>query len=250
MENESEMIRQQMDETRTSMTDKIEMLEHQVVDTVQAASTAVAETVASVKEIVHDSLQTVKDSMHETVESVKDTSDLKRQVERRPWTMFAGATALGYLGSYLLRDSNGRAAGTRGISESRALALKAHTAVSHNGAMEGRNGAASTARHEIDAPLFSTPEKPSWLSDLGDTFHTEISQLKGLAVGVLVGIVRDIVMEAAPEHMGPHMKEIADGIAVKLGGRPIKGHIFPERPKMEEIRKHRNEQECGHRLNE
>ena len=99
MENECEVIRQQMDETRTAMTDKIETLEQQVVDTVQAASAAVSETV-----------QTVKDSVHETVETVKDTFDLPRQVERRPWTMMAGATALGYLGGYLLNRTNGREA--------------------------------------------------------------------------------------------------------------------------------------------
>ena len=158
MENESEMIRQQMDETRTAMTEKIEMLEHQVVETVQVASTAVADTVENVKEIVRDSLQTVKESVHETVETVKDAFDLHRQVDQRPWTMFAGATALGYLGACLLRGSTGRE-GRRGeITQSMAPALQEHTTVTRNGAPERHDAEESAARHESDT--FSTAGKP------------------------------------------------------------------------------------------
>lgn len=245
MENESEMIRQHMDETRTALADKIEMLEHQVVDTVQAASTAVAETVGSVKDIVHDSLQTVKDSVHESVETVKDTFDLQRQMDRRPWTMFAGAAALGYLGAYLLRGVNGRDARISAIGESMALAIKAHAAASRNGAPEERHAAASAATHEPAAATFSAPETPSWLSHLGDTFHAEISQVKRLAVGTLFGVVRDIVTKALPEHMERQVGEIVNGITVKLGGQPIEGRILPERSWVERSGKNGNQEDRG-----
>ena len=42
MDNESEVIRQQMDETRSALSDKVELLEQQVVETVHGATTAVA----------------------------------------------------------------------------------------------------------------------------------------------------------------------------------------------------------------
>jgi ElaB/YqjD/DUF883 family membrane-anchored ribosome-binding protein len=235
------MIRQHMDETRAALTDKIETLEHQVVDTVQAASTAVSETVGSVKEIVHDSLQTVKDSVHDTVETVKDTFDLHRQVDRRPWTMFAGATALGFLGGYLLRRSNGREARETAISESMALAIKAHGAVNGYGAPKGRDAAASAATHETDA----APEKPNWVSHLGGTFHSEIAQLEALAVGTLLGIVRDIITEAVPEHMERQVEKIVNGITVKLGGQPLDGRILPERSRIEGFAKNGNKEDCG-----
>jgi ElaB/YqjD/DUF883 family membrane-anchored ribosome-binding protein len=239
MENESEMIRQQMDETRAALTDKIETLEHQVVDTVQAASTAVSETVGSVKEIVHDSLQTVKDSVHDTVETVKDTFDLHRQVDRRPWTMFAGATALGFLGGYLLRGSNGKEAGISEKRESMAPAVKARSAVSRNGSPKRRDAVASAATHQSD----SGAEKPSWVSNLGDTFHAEIAQLEVLAVGTLLGIVRDIITEAVPEQMERQVEEIVNGITVKLGGQPLDGRILPERSRIEGFAKNGNKED-------
>jgi ElaB/YqjD/DUF883 family membrane-anchored ribosome-binding protein len=105
MENEIAVMRQDIEETRTALTDKIEALEQQVMDTVHGASTAVAETVASVQGIVHDTVQTVKDSVQDTVATVKHTLDFKSQVDRRPWTLLAGATALGFLSGYLLRGS-------------------------------------------------------------------------------------------------------------------------------------------------
>lgn len=245
MENQSEMIRQQMNKTRTALTDKIEMLESQVVETVQTASTAVAETVGSVKEIVHDSLQTVKDSVHETVDTVRDTFDLSRQVDRRPWTMCAGATALGYLGGYLLRGSDRREAVIGGIGENIALAIKAHTPESRNGAAKGHGAVAGAQTHESDPPSFSALKKQSLLSNLGSTFHAEIAQLKGLAVGTLLGIVRDLVSDAMPEHMERQVGEIVNGITVKLGGKPIEGRILPVRSRIEEVGKKTKQEVSG-----
>jgi ElaB/YqjD/DUF883 family membrane-anchored ribosome-binding protein len=241
VENESEVIRQQMDETRAAMSDKIETLENQVVDTVQAATAAVSETVGSVKDIVHDSLQTVKDSVQDTVESVKDTFDLPRQVNRRPWTMFAGAAALGYLGGYLLSGSNGSHAGRSEKSDSVGLAVRAHTAMKGNGASRSRNAAASAATQESE----TAEDKPTWVSGLGDTFHDEIAQLEGLAIGTLLGLVRDIVTKAVPEHMERQVEEIVDGITVKLGGKPLDGRILPEPSRVDGFAKNGKQEACG-----
>src|SRR5262245_52369843 len=67
MDNESEVIRQQMEQTRSALTAKVELLEHQVVETVHGATAAVSETVGNVKDVVQETVQTVKDSVHETV---------------------------------------------------------------------------------------------------------------------------------------------------------------------------------------
>ena len=157
MENECEVIRQQMDETRSAMTDKMETLEHQVVESVQAASAAVSETV-----------QTVRDSVHETVETVKDTFDLPRQVDRRPWTMMAAATALGYLGGYLLSRTNGRVGRIIEKIDSMPPAVDAPTPANGNDTPTRHIPAASAATQRADAAA----EKTSWR----DTFHTEITQ--------------------------------------------------------------------------
>jgi ElaB/YqjD/DUF883 family membrane-anchored ribosome-binding protein len=218
MENECEVIRQQMDETRSAMTDKMETLEQQVVESVQAASAAVSETV-----------QSVTDSVHETVETVKDTFDLPRQVDRRPWTMMAGATALGYFGGYLLSRTNGRDARIIETFESASPPVDAHIPASGNGTPTGHAPVASAATPKSDGAA----EKTGWR----DTFHTEITQLEGLAVGTLFGIVRDIVTKAAPGSMEHQLEEIVNGITVKLGGRVLEGPILREPSEMDGITK-------------
>src|SRR5207244_465158 len=84
---------------------KLETLEHRVVDTVQEATCAVSQSVDCVKEAVEDTVHTVQHSVHETVASLKEAFDLRHQIAKRPWTLMAGAAALGYLGGYLLNGS-------------------------------------------------------------------------------------------------------------------------------------------------
>jgi ElaB/YqjD/DUF883 family membrane-anchored ribosome-binding protein len=221
MDHESEVIRHQMEETRTALTDKLELLEQQVVETVEGASTAVAETVESVKEVVQETVQTVKDSVQESVEAVKHALDLKGQVDRRPWTMLAGATALGFLGGYLLR---GRRAGRVG-EKATEPAGRAPRAASHQGVPESHHsGGSNAARNGIG----SATAGPGLLANLGDTFQAEISQLKGLAVATLLGIVRDLVTQSVPEPMERQVEDVMNGITVKLGGQPIHGRLLRE----------------------
>ena len=47
MDNETEVIREKMEDARTDLTDKLEQLEKQVMDTVQDATAAVADSVRS-----------------------------------------------------------------------------------------------------------------------------------------------------------------------------------------------------------
>jgi hypothetical protein len=160
--------------------------------------------------------------------------------------MFAGATALGYLGGELLRGGNGREARRIGISESMARTVKAHTATSCNGALERDDAGASVATYASDDATFSAAAKPNWLSHLGDTFQAEISQLKGLAVGTLLGMVRDIVAKAVPVPMERQVEELVNGITAKLGGQPLDGRILPERSKFEGLSTNGNQEDRGH----
>ena len=72
MDDKGNALRQQMNETRAGLNDKLEELEQQVSGTVR----------------------TVKNS----VNSVRDSFDVKLQVRRHPWTFVAGAAAVGFLG--------------------------------------------------------------------------------------------------------------------------------------------------------
>ena len=97
MDNQPEVTRADLDETRDSLSEKLATLQQQVVHSVHGATNAVNETVA-----------TVKDAVHDTVASVKETFDLSLQVKRHPWGMVAGSIAFGYLGGYLLRRSGSK----------------------------------------------------------------------------------------------------------------------------------------------
>ena len=86
MAEEPDVIREQIEETRESLSDKIEALEVQVKGTIEGVTEAVDQTVGS-----------VKSGITEGVEAVKRTFDLPYQVCQRPWTMLGLAAAAVYL---------------------------------------------------------------------------------------------------------------------------------------------------------
>jgi len=123
MENE-DVIRDQMEDTRTSLTEKLETLEKKVVSTVDSATTNVAETVESVKETVQETVSTVKDTVQDTicavkdsvkegVGAVKDVFDVSRHVERHPWLMIGGSVALAMCSDVCLRPARSPPRSTR-----------------------------------------------------------------------------------------------------------------------------------------
>jgi hypothetical protein len=60
---------------------------------------------------------------------------------------------------------------------------------------------------------------PSWFSRQSDKFHPEISQLKALVVGRLLGIVRDAITNEVPKNMERQVGDIINKISVKIAGR-------------------------------
>ena len=111
------VIRQKMEDTRTSLTDKLETLEGKVAETVEGTTEAVTETVATVKESITETVEAVKDSVEETVTAVKDTVeegietvksvfDVPHWVEQYPWPVMAGSVAVGFcLERYLTSEA-------------------------------------------------------------------------------------------------------------------------------------------------
>jgi ElaB/YqjD/DUF883 family membrane-anchored ribosome-binding protein len=200
MDNEADHIRQQMNETRAALTEKLETLENQVIGTVQEATTAVSETVASVKDAVQDTVGTVKESVQETVHTVKETLSLQRQVERHPWAMVAGSVAVGFLGGMLLRE---RRAQRPQVRERRTPPRLYQSEEARNAAPEER------------------AEQAGWLSHLGEQFAPEIQKLKATAIGATVAFLRDLVTPSLPPSVSGRVREVMDGVASKLGGTPV-----------------------------
>jgi hypothetical protein len=190
-----EVIRQQMEDTRTSLAEKLETLEQKVSTTVQEATSAVTDTVETVKETVETS-----------VEAVKDTLNLRLQTERHPWEMVGGSFALGVLGGWL-------------TSESAPQPLS--PPMSPSQASNGRH--AALLRAGTGEPI---PHSTSWLSG----FSSEIAKLKGLAIGTVAGLLRDAVTEAVPESMRPQVKEVMDDLVTRFGGKPLPSPVLPRTP--------------------
>lgn len=207
-EKPPEEIRQEIDETRSSITSKLEALEEQVVGTVQNAKETVEETINTVKETVQETVSTVKDTVQETVSTVKETFDLRLQVQRHPWPMVGGALAAGFATGALLGEIRHR----REMPMDRLASDGAPMTESYRPEYRTNRAAEAPAPHE-----------PGLL----DRFRGELDQLKGLAIGVLFGVVRDVIKEnvSAPE-VADKIAEVLDGITSKLGGQPVRGPVF------------------------
>jgi ElaB/YqjD/DUF883 family membrane-anchored ribosome-binding protein len=222
MDNEpEEVIKHQMLETRASLAEKLETLEQQVVGTVQSASSAVTDTVESVKEAVQQTVETARASVRETVDAVKETFDISEHVRNHPWVMVGGSLAVGYVAGCLLNRSES--------AESRAYpggvpslsTLSARSSVERDGGM-GRG----TLEEATSARATETSAPQRLLGDLGQKFETEIQKLKGLAMGTMLGVVRELIANSAPPQLSSELAGIIDSATVKLGGQPIHGPVL------------------------
>ena len=222
MDNEPEdVIKQQMSETCASLAEKLETLEQQVVGTVQHATTAVTDTVESVKEAVQQTVETAKASVRDTVEAVKETFDISEQVRKRPWIMMAGSVGVGYAAGYFLQrfESPGSKAYPGYAPGLSTLGAQPH--VERDGGMSRRS-----SEETFSARATSASTAQRLFGDLGEKLHTELDKLKGLALGTMFGVVRELITNSAPPQLSSELAEIIDSATVKLGGQPIHGPVL------------------------
>lgn len=173
MDSVGAVMRQQMDKTLAGLNVKLGALERQVSGTVRT---------------VTDSVNTVRDSF-----------DIKLQVRRRPWTLLAGAVALGFLGSFLSRSRRADTPPHNGGGDSAPptrVAAAGPPSTANNGGM-----------NEADAARLIAAAGPGWLVSMGSRFQPEITALRGIAMGALLELVREIVTKPAPR---PAVRPAAD----------------------------------------
>lgn len=139
-----------------------------------------------------ETVESARQSLHDTAESVREAIDVHEQFKKRPWTVISGAAALGYLGGALLHDGPERPAPS------------------------GKPTKQDLARAR------------GMLARLAQQLAPEVAQLKGLALGALLGVVRDLAMKSSPQQMERELSDVINGITVKLGGTPAKGPVLAE----------------------
>lgn len=191
-----EMIQQQMKDTRASLSEKIETLEQKVMGTVENATAAVTETVDAIKESVQETVTTVQEGVRSGMDSVKDAFDLPAQVRQHPWAMVGGSVAVGFcVGALLTSSSRPQYAPPQASSPP-------WTPSSSHG----------LAPQQLQAA--SAPAEPGiWAS--------EVTKLKGLALGVLFGTARELLVSNMPIHLGEQIKDVVDSVTRKAGGQPL-----------------------------
>ena len=114
-------LEKDIEDTRTVMTEKIDMIEGRVNETMEGTKATISnvvgkvkgveETIENAKVTIDSLLETIKHTMEETIERVKYTATLIEQVDQNPWIMFGSAVLTGYV---LAGLSEGRLRGRYG----------------------------------------------------------------------------------------------------------------------------------------
>lgn len=216
MPPETELIKQQMGQTRAALTEKMETLENKVLGTVDRTAGTVSNTVELVGSTVRDTVQQVgstvsgasrdvRAALHETVGSVRDALDVSRQIQEHPWVMLGGSVFVGYVGGRLLDGLE------RGHLPS-LLSLPA--------APEQLLPRDSEVRERGESAPVPRRSGSSFLRALLDTFSPELDKLKRMALGAAMGLVRDKLGESVPTPMKENFSELMDRVTQKLGAEP------------------------------
>jgi ElaB/YqjD/DUF883 family membrane-anchored ribosome-binding protein len=204
MDSETEVIKRQMEGTRTALSEKLEQLEAKVSESVTGTVQAVASTV----EGVTDTVDKVTHSVDQTVDAVKQTFDLDRHARERPWMLFGGAVFLGFVGGSLLKRSSSRRYDRR----------------YDRGDRWGQGFYPPSPRQEKPKEESS----PGILGQIGE----EVSHLKQLGIGMAMGLIRDVAVNALPAAVAPLLSEAVNNITEKVGGKTmdssqLKQHTTP-----------------------
>jgi ElaB/YqjD/DUF883 family membrane-anchored ribosome-binding protein len=224
MDEKAEVLKENIRETQTALTEKLEALEDKVASTVIDTASAVTDTVESVKDAVEHTVENVTDSFEGTVASVKGAFDLSQHMQNHPWMMLAGAALIGYLGGHLLGgpSRSRRWGGTNWMSAE-------HEAGRHN---------ASPARMEEHHPAPERKEA-SAPSALGETVGKVVDAVKGLAIGATANVLGKVVLDAIPAEFRQETVKMIDDLTTTLGGKVLPHH--EEAPKPNEDSSHHPE---------
>lgn len=199
VEQDTDEMRQDIDTTRSAMSDKLEALEEHVMGTVQSA-----------QETVEDSIQLAKD----TVASVKRNFDIKYQIVQHPVATVGGCFLVGLaLGALFLRGRSRSQQSPKQPTRDETPPTRSPRAFA-----EHSNGSYNTA-----ATLHPTTaaHRPVFFGQ----FQEDIDKVKGMAIGYVMGLVRDSVKDAVPQ-LASQIEEVMNSITAKLGSKPV-----PQQPR-------------------
>jgi ElaB/YqjD/DUF883 family membrane-anchored ribosome-binding protein len=168
MDAESEAIRQQVEETKSQLVEKLETLEQHVADTVQTAGATVNATV----ETVHETVESVTGAVQDAVKSVGNVFDVRGHVNAHPWMAVGGAAAFGFL-------------------------MARHLSHKPKSVPVTVTGWSREAEQHTDPQVVAAAVRAAYES--GMRVNSPWRQLKLMAVGAVAGLVQDVASRAAAE---------------------------------------------------
>jgi len=194
-----------MGQTRAALTEKLETLENQVLGTVHDTTSTVGSTVHEVGATVRDTMQDVRATVRETLSTVKDAFDVTRQMQTHPWILLGGSLMAGFISGRVLESiESGRFPPRLGLP----------TGTEH---LLSENAPGEPPREMGAAPARAVP---SFLKSLADTFAPELAKVKGIALGMAMGMVRDKLSQSIPPQYQNDLTDMMNRLTVKLGGEP------------------------------
>jgi len=237
VDRELEVIRDEMEQTRANLADKLGALENQVRETVSSASETVTSTVEGVKEVVG--------SVSETVGDVTEALNVPKQIEQHPWAAIGIALAAGCTVGYLLSGSRHPQPRYEPRPEPRPqpmpdLSLQQVTPTPMPAATlppTPMPTAPEPEHHEglLDKAKELLPDMDSVMPHLKEIGNTVISGLGGLAVGSLMSVIRELASQNLPQEWKGEVSNLVDQVTRQLGG---KVQQVKEEPKPAETQQH------------
>ena len=217
MDSELEVIRDEMEQTRANLADKLGALENQVRETVSGATDAVSSTVEGVKGVV--------ETVSETVESVTETFNVSRQVEQHPWMAFGAAVAVGFVAAQVL-ERWGQPSPPPAPPPPAPMPPASLSSIPLQPVHQAPpTPAPEPARGESESFLGSLGHSAldslkDVLPDTKEVLNTVVSSASSLAVGSLMGLIRELAANGLPQEWQGEATKLIDQVTTQLGGKP------------------------------
>jgi ElaB/YqjD/DUF883 family membrane-anchored ribosome-binding protein len=242
MADQPEVIQQELEQTRSALADKLGMIGEKISGTVENVTETVENVTSAVEntvEAVTGTVEAVGESAQETVEAVKQAFNIPEQVQARPWLWFGGAVAAGFAVGKLLPQAPSFRGYPRGYAAPDMIGQTPTPASTYAGRAAGeffsdhqhyQSGRPTNgfSTHAADTTNEEPAESKSWLSSLVERFGPDINKLKGLALGTLFGVTRDMISQSLPQSLKSEVCNVINNITESAGGQPIQGHVLDD----------------------
>jgi len=221
-----EVIQAQMEETRHRLAENLDKLTRQTADTVQEVASSVSQTVESVQEsveavtdAVQGSVEAVTETVHETVGGMKDFFDIAGHVDRNPWLMVGGATALGFFVSRMLMPP---APSREALPPPPSLPPPTPAPAKAPEMNFGTSaGAQRLEGHWPEEQTQQKSESKGFLEGLAESYGPLLDKLKSFAIGAAMGVARNVIAPSGAPGIASDIRGMIDDFTKQMGGQPV-----------------------------